>query len=94
MSKPSSKTSPSRRLFKEFVQLSLEGVPDFKLQSLTDDFTENLRTLVKQHLQISKNYTAFQQAEAFRALDVAMKNIEDQVNDVVDDELRALLYDL
>ena len=93
MSKRSSKTSASE-LLREFVQLSLEGVPNYKLQSLTDDFTLNLGNVIKQHMRVSKKYTSYQQAEAYRSLHVALKNIENQINDIVDDELRALLYDL
>lgn len=72
----------------------MQNVPNFKLRSLTDDFIENLRRTLKDHIQSSRSYTAQQQADAYAALNVSLKNIEEQLNAAVEDELRALLHDL
>lgn len=80
-------------ILREYVMaLYARGVPDFKIRALTEDFTDQLKSVFKQHIA-SRGLTGPERAAAYAEMNDEMRDLEKEINELVEERMRTLLSD-
>ncbi len=64
----------------------LRGVPNFELRQITNGFVGSLKSRIKNNIQ-QTSHSNEQAKERYEALNDVFKELEEEVNDLVDDKI-------
>jgi len=79
------------QLKKVVAEALMRGVQEHQFVSATRDYVENIEQLLRRHILLDKSMTPIERERAFQQMSSALKDLEKEAIELLDDKLQEFM---